>query len=468
VDREGGLTLSQHANKKNRHGFTSCVLFLLIAFLLLCEAIQAQDLEHINLNTNGVNSGQGLNPFISSNGRFVVFIDSGLLPSDTNGLQAYLYDRELDLLELVSQTAAGGSADREVSLPANAGAKAVSEDGRYVVFRTLATNLPGIPPGNTYRHIYIRDRVNGTTNLVSRSTAGVAGNQGSTSDFTIASDGWGVLFNSIADNLDLDAVSDNFTNTYLHDLSNLDNITTKMACYDEEGAKVNACTGISLACAGAMAFISSIDDVAPDDLNLGRTDVFYGIPLNGTNVIISVGPGFPIANDTAFSAPAISCNGQRIAFSTKAKLSAADDDVIVDWDLYVHDISTGISALIRGPSSTSFRATRVAMSPNGEWIAFATAAKLDPVDTNNFIDIYAVRYTSDRVLGTVRLVSQKNGVMGNGPSNLLAISNQGVVAFESGATNFAEGVDDNGGGSDIFVNGYNLMLRDGFEAPPPP
>ena len=69
------------------------------------------------------------------------------------------------------------------------------------MFASGATNLEGSANPNGHMHIWLRDRVAGQTSLVSQTSAGQEADSGST-DFSIAPDGWGVIFGSRAANLD--------------------------------------------------------------------------------------------------------------------------------------------------------------------------------------------------------------------------------------------------------------------------
>ena len=100
---------------------------LVVGFMLLafCVVTKAQGLDQLNIDFNDV-SRSSSSPFISSNGRYIVFVSSF----------------ETEQVELVSQTASGGNANAATSLPGYSGARAVTEDGRFVVFASAATNLP--------------------------------------------------------------------------------------------------------------------------------------------------------------------------------------------------------------------------------------------------------------------------------------------------------------------------------------
>ena len=76
----------------------------------------------------------------------------------------------------------------------------VSADGRYVVFQSCASNLVFGDTNDTC-DIFVRDRLFGTTEIVSLSSAGELANDGSTGGPTISDDGRFVAFSSIASNL---------------------------------------------------------------------------------------------------------------------------------------------------------------------------------------------------------------------------------------------------------------------------
>src|SRR5258708_3289197 len=76
---------------------------------------------------------------------------------------------------------------------------AISADGRYLAFESIATNL--VPIGSDGSQlIFVRDRIADTTRLVSLSTAGVPANGGCNFP-AISADGRFVAFVSWASNL---------------------------------------------------------------------------------------------------------------------------------------------------------------------------------------------------------------------------------------------------------------------------
>lgn len=144
-------------------------------------------------------NGSSFFPDLSEDGRFVVFYTfaSNLVADDTNGrTDVYLHDIETGQTERVSLTWNGQQANDSSNRPS------VSADGRYVAFASSATNIvpnaasPNIFPGD----VYVRDRVRRLTERVSTTNAGEVGDRTS---FTpqISPDGRYVIFTSIATNL---------------------------------------------------------------------------------------------------------------------------------------------------------------------------------------------------------------------------------------------------------------------------
>jgi Tol biopolymer transport system component len=78
-----------------------------------------------------------LNPTVSADGRFVAFeTEFGMLSDDTNGTwDVYLKDMQTGELQLISQSEAGVLGDG-----ASHGAS-ISDDGRFIAFRSAASNL---------------------------------------------------------------------------------------------------------------------------------------------------------------------------------------------------------------------------------------------------------------------------------------------------------------------------------------
>jgi Tol biopolymer transport system component len=135
---------------------------------------------------------------ISADGRYVCFVSAApdLVPGDANGSDdVFLRDRTNGSTERVSLTAAGGEAN---------GASphaSLSGDGRVVAFGSNATNLV-TGDTNGRMDVFVRDLDNGTTVRASVDPQGVEADDDSTVS-SVSGDGRYVAFRSHATNLRL-------------------------------------------------------------------------------------------------------------------------------------------------------------------------------------------------------------------------------------------------------------------------
>jgi hypothetical protein len=86
-------------------------------------------------------NGRSGTPQISADGRFVVYrsLADNLVPGDTNGApDVFLYDRQADIMELISASAFGDRAANSRSF-----SPVFSGDGQMLVFQSWASDLVG-------------------------------------------------------------------------------------------------------------------------------------------------------------------------------------------------------------------------------------------------------------------------------------------------------------------------------------
>lgn len=134
---------------------------------------------------------------ISADGRYVAFTSwaSDLVEGDTNGVEdAFVQDLETGRTERVSVDGAKeeGNASSRV--------RAITPDGRFVAFESSASNLvPGDTNGR--RDIFVRGRDTATTERVSVTSAEGQTNGHSRDSVAISADGRYVAFESLAGNI---------------------------------------------------------------------------------------------------------------------------------------------------------------------------------------------------------------------------------------------------------------------------
>jgi len=214
-------------------------------------------------------------PSISASGRYVVFdsLATNLVAGDTNGVSD-VFIRDLrdpnpaTRMRRVSLDNAGVQA----TLPSYFAS--VSATGRYVVFTSDASLVPG--DLNTYPDVYLRNFDNNTTTLVSVRTDGNSGNLPSTGFFALAvsNDGRYVVFTSRASDL----VTGDTNSTAFHDVFVRDmvNGVTRRANVTLGGTQANS-DSYEVAISGNgefLAFSSAANNLITGDTN-GFIDVFY-------------------------------------------------------------------------------------------------------------------------------------------------------------------------------------------------
>jgi Tol biopolymer transport system component len=169
--------------------------------------------ERVSVSTGGLQGDFGsASQSISNDGRYVAFTSyaTNLVPGDTNGtFDVFVRDRRSGTTERVSVATGGAEGAGQSTFPS------ISADGRYVAFASFANNL--VPGGSSGQSIFVRDRANGTTEIVSVTTQGAQSHYGGR-DFpgSISADGRYVVFKS--ENRDLVAGDSNgAADIFLHD-----------------------------------------------------------------------------------------------------------------------------------------------------------------------------------------------------------------------------------------------------------
>ena len=206
-------------------------------------------------------------PDLSYDGRYVAMTsqESGMLPFDANGIYFDVLVRDLatGALELASVSTSGVQAD------SSSEAASISADGRYVAFASRATNLVPEDPNPDW-DVYLRDRVAGTTVLVSRASSGAVGN-GDDVRPAISADGRYVAFDSTSGNLvpdDWNAVAD----VFVRDLAS--GTTVRVSVTPSQAEVVHPAYAAAISADGQrVAFASPSPHLASGDSN-GAADVF--------------------------------------------------------------------------------------------------------------------------------------------------------------------------------------------------
>ena len=154
----------------------------------------------------------GLNPCVSGDGRYV-FVETtvALVSNDVNGYaDVYRYEIATGVWTLVSVTAAAVQGNQASSTPVS------SRDGRFVVFVSSASNL--VPNDtNGANDIFLKDLQTGALERVNLGNDQAQAN-GSTRRFGLSDDGRYVVFSSHATNLVASDPNGSTPDVYVHDM----------------------------------------------------------------------------------------------------------------------------------------------------------------------------------------------------------------------------------------------------------
>ncbi len=199
-----------------------------------------------------------------------------------------------------------------------------------------------------------------------------------------------------------------------------------------------------------VAFVSNASNLVSGDTN-GADDIFVHDRLSGQTTRVSVDSSGLEANGASTS-PAISSNGQLIAFASDAS-NLVSGDTNGMTDIFVHDRLSGQTTRVSVDSSgaqanDNSSDWKVAISGDGRYVAFSSdATNLVSADTNGVADVFV----HDRISGqTIRVSVDSSGLEANGSSSSPSLSGDGrCVAFLSSATNLVGG--DTNGKQDAFV-----------------
>lgn len=265
----------------------------------------------------------------------------------------------------------------------------VSPDGRFVLFASTADNLTS--NGNASLNppsvnVYLRDRLNATTTLVSVNVAGTGGN-GNSFPTALSTNGQFALFESAASDLvpdDTNNANDVFLRDVVNGVTELVSVATNGACANDTSR------GSTLSPDGRfVAFTSAASNLTADDTN-GIPNVFVRDMQSGTTTLASVG-AVPNGAASSSESPEITPDGRFVAFySTATNLVPG---VTTASEIYVRDLLAGVTTW----ASTNARAIshmgangfscNHAISTNGQYLAFEICTNSN-VPTNSFILYY--------------------------------------------------------------------------------
>ena len=399
----------------------------------------------VSVGTGGIQgNGGSYSPSISADGRYVAFRSyaSNLVSGYTNdSYNIFVYDTVANSTRRVSVGTGGTQGNDNSSSPS------ISADGRYVAFLSAASNLVSRDTNNA-TDIFVYDTVANSTRRVSVGTGGTQGNDNS--DFpSISADGRYVAFRSYASNL-VSRDTNNAADIFVYDtVAN----STRRVSVGTGGTQGNDNSSFSsfpsISADGRyVAFESVASNLVSGDTNI-TTDIFvYDTVVNSTR-LVSVATDGTQGNTHSFN-PSISADGRYVAFESVAS-NLVSGDTNITTDIFVYDTvanSTRLVSVATDGTQGNSSSVNPSISADGRYVTFySEASNLVSGDTNNRPDIFVY----DTVGNSTRRVSvATDGTQGNSTSNLPSISADGSrVAFMSEASNLVSR--DTNNTSDIFL-----------------
>jgi Tol biopolymer transport system component len=320
---------------------------------------------------------------ISANGRFVVFVSdaTNLVAGDTNGFtDVFVHDRRLGSTERVSIGVNGQNGN------GNSYADAISPDGRLVTFTSFASNMVS-GDTNARNDVFLRDRQNGTTERVSVGPNGAQGNDTSYGS-SLSADGRFVAFTSNASNFfagDNNTAGDVFLRDRLSGTTELISLAT-----GGQFGNVDSWSPSLTPDGRLVAFVSSATNLVTGDTN-AFPDIFVRDRGLGTTERVSISTGGGEGNGVS-TLCSISANGRFVSFISAAT-NLVGGDTNGARDVFLHDRSTGRTELVSvalGGGSGNLQSNGInQVSENGSLVVFTSqASNLVNNDTNGFWDVF--------------------------------------------------------------------------------
>ncbi len=280
------------------------------------------------------------NPAISGDGRYVVFESwsNNLVAGDTGNSDIFIYDNNDQTVSLISRTPAGGFPDGDSEMPG------ISADGRYVVYRSVATDIDAACADGLY-DVFLYDRQENTTTWISKNKDGGDSTGTTCSRPKISPDGLWVTFAYNGTDLVTTPDTNGNYDIFLYSVAGQ---TTQLVSLNAAGdAAASGGGGYARTYSAVsedgryVAYISDATDVlaVTDRMNRGvapKLQVYVRDMQTGVNYLVSKhSDGTAAVNnwtDYCFITP----DGRYVLFDAWAS-NLVDNDTNTNQDAFIHD-----------------------------------------------------------------------------------------------------------------------------------
>ena len=320
----------------------------------------------------------------------------------------------------------GGAAAGGAGLNRNPGSPAdISPDGRFVLFTSTAADLvSGVSDTNSAADLFVRDRVAGTTAIVSVSAGKQALGASALGGLAFSPDSKRLVFRTQANNVVAGLTdSNNSPDWFVRELltgvtscvtvnaagtatGNLTSFTQEPPVFSPDGTR--------------LAFVSLAGDLVDGVTDPGGRDIFVRNLESGVTSLVSVRTDGAASGLSVDDPPQFSPDGRFLAFlDMSPSLVAGVTDNNSFTDLFVRDLQTSSTRLVtRGAANQAVMfSSEYVWTPDGSTIVFSTSGTnvvAGIADTNSGVDVFAWDLATDgmRMLS----VNQAGTAAGNAPS----------------------------------------------------
>ena len=320
---------------------------------------------------------------VSADGRYVAYITNAddLFPADTNGrTDVYLFDTVFETTQPVSLFGHGGAISN-----GSASRVEISNNGRYVLFDSNATNLVASDT-NGVTDVFLYDREQETTRLISVNGFGT---QSSTDCRfgSITDSGRYVIFSSSTPNWGNLSGSEQ---VYRKDLITGELIAVS---FNSQGEFANAsCVATSMNSQGTLIAVeTSASNLIPGIQTNSVNQAFLFDVVNGTVELVSRQADGNGA-DTSILRTHLSADGAWMTYTGWVQLPGQTNPSGT-YAVFRRNLSTGVPQLVSLDENGQHlveHSVAMDVDPTGRWILIATMQSLSPFDNNQKTDLYVV------------------------------------------------------------------------------
>jgi Tol biopolymer transport system component len=326
----------------------------------------------VSVNTNGAcGNSASHNPVMSPDGYYVAFNSaaSDLVAGDTNGIpDIFLRDLQGQTTKLIS---IGAVSNNTSTLLSYAETPAITPDGRYVAFFGTATGLvSGVPAGE----VYIRDQVAGVTTWASTNARPIAKSVTGSSNIVSCNLSISTNGNFVAFEVCTNSPTASFApgiilrygrQTELTDVVDTNAVTPLTSFENMHNLDMTPDGRFIAFVANATGFTGT------------NTAIFLWDAQTGAHTPVSVDPGNNLSLTAFCDSPAISSNGQFVAFLSNATNLTANS-LTGDYHVYLRDMQAGTTLLVdaftNGVGAGVAPTTVLSLSADGQWVAFESSS----------------------------------------------------------------------------------------------